>query len=227
METKIYGSCDRAIKAMDRQSLNDFGRLKMAKWDEINIVRTVQELYRKSAQYAERQYFEVAFEAYILGLIMCGEDAGTAHKKAWDAITGNWVRGILEETDFVTLYRFDTETERKAQRLIEALSAIAENRVQAGQTATNRNLEIDKALRSWTGQLAQYAINVTDYAVIQAFEDAGAEGAFWVTAEDERVCVECRRMNGKWFPVDAIPAKPHLRCRCTLRPGDNPDRDAD
>lgn len=227
METKIYGPCDRAIKAMDRQSLQEFGRLKMAKWDEINLIRTVQEVYRKSAQYAERQYFEVAFEAYILGLIMCGENAGTAHKLAWNAITNDWIRDILEETDFVTLYRFDTETERKAQRLAEALAAVAENRVQPGEPATNRNLEIDKALRHWTGQLAQYAINVTDYAVIQAFEDAGEEGAFWVTAKDERVCGECRRFNGQWFPIDAIPAKPHWRCRCTLRPGKNPDRDAD
>lgn len=227
MATNIYGPCDRAIRSMNRYNVNEFGKLKMAKWDEINVVRTVKETYRKSAKYAERQYFEIGFEAYILGLILCGEDAAEAHKKAWNAITNEWVRDILEDTDFVTMYRFDTETERKAERLIEALSAVAENRVQAGQPATSRNQEIEKALRLWAKQLGQYAINVTDYAVIQAFKDAGAEGAFWVTAKDERVCGECRRFDGRWFPIDAVPAKPHWGCRCRLRPGENPDKDED
>lgn len=217
MATNIYGPCDRAIRAMDRYNVREFGRLKTAKWDEINVIRTVQEVYRKAAQYAERQYFEVAFEAYILGLILCGEDAGTAHKRAWNAITNDWIRGILEETDFVTLYRFDTETERKAQRLTEALAAVAENRVRPGEPATNRSLEIDKALRLWTGQLAQYAINATDYAVIQAFEDAGVKRVKWVTKHDERVCPDCRPRDGRIYDMDEVPTK-HWNCRCEIVP---------
>ena len=110
---------------------------------------------------------------------------------------------MLEETDFVTLYRFDNEVERKAQRLAEALSA------------TDRwNDEIDKALRYWTLQVGQYAINAVDRARLQAFKDAGVKRVRWNTEKDERVCNECNALDGKVFDIDDAPAKMHIRCRC-------------
>ena len=201
-----YGACDKAIKGMNRQNVEAFGRLKMADWDEINIIRTVLTVYRTSARKARRRYYEVAFESYLLMCIMCGEEPKKAQRMAEKAITDEWVDGVLSDTDFVTLYRFDSETERKAYRLAEAL-----------EVPENRNAEIDKALRLWSRQLGQYAINFTDYAMIMAMQDEGIEYVEWVDMHDERVCSECRSRNGKVYRIDEIPAK-HWGCRCRLRP---------
>ena len=206
-KVEYYKACDEAIQAMNRSNLELFGRLKMAKWDEINVIREVRTVYRKSAREARRRYYEVAFEAYLLMCALCDIEPKKAHRMAEKAITDEWVDGILKEPDLVTLYSFDSEADRKAYRLAETL-----------EVAPDRSAEIDKALRFWSRQLGQYAINFTDYAMVQAMDDAGIEYAEWVTMHDERVCAECGPMDGNIYKIDEVPPKPHINCRCRLRP---------
>ena len=203
----VYAACDKAIKAMDRENLEAFGRLKMAKFDELNIIRTVKSVYTASAKRAKKRYYEVAFEAYLIAMAMCEEEPKKAHVMAEKAITEVWIEKILADTDFVTLYRFDTEMERKAYRLAEAL-----------EVSNERDFEINKALRFWSQQLGQYAINMTDYAVLQAFADAGVEKVMWVSEHDNRVCNECHSYDGQVFEIDELPVKPHWGCRCHYIP---------
>ena len=59
---------------------------------------------------------------------------------------------------------------------------------------------------------------MTDYAVLQAFADAGVEEAEWVTSEDERVCSRCAEMDGNVYRIENYPSKPHPKCRCTAKP---------
>ena len=221
MEAGIYGPCDRAIKVMNRSNLKAFGQLKMADFDNLNVISTVKKVYRKAAKEAEKHYFEIAYEAYILGLVMCGVDVKKAGRMADKAITKEWVDDVLTQTDFVTLYRFDTETERKAERLIETI-AVTDDVSGRGDArrniVINRDAQIDQALNLWVNQLSQYAINMTDYAVLNAFDDAGIEEAEWVTAGDEKTCSRCASMDGKKYPLVNFPSKPHPRCRCTARP---------
>lgn len=202
----IYEPCDRAIRALNREMVEDFGRLKLTKWDELNVVRKVTELYRKSAQKARKRYYEVAFEAYVLILLWNGTEPQKAHSMAEKAITEKWVDAILEEPDLLTLYAFNAETERKAQKLAETLSV-----------AQAKDLEIDRAMRAWSKHVAQYAINFTDYAAIQAFDDAGIDEVEWVTQKDEKVCSECGPLDGKIFRLEDVPVKPHWGCRCFWR----------
>lgn len=221
MDVGIYEPCDRAIQEMNRQNLKAFGKLKLADFDRLNVIRTVKQVYRKAAKEAEKKYFEVAYEAYILGLIMCEVDVKKTAKMADKAITAEWVDDILTQTDFVTLYRFDTEAERKAERLVEAIAVAEDVEGRGDQKRSmyiNRDAQIDQALKMWTKQLGQYAINVTDYAVLQAFEDAGVQEAEWVCARDEKVCSSCRGMHGKRYKLSEFPSKPHINCRCTARP---------
>ena len=206
-ELNYYEPCDKAIKAMDRESVEAFGQLKMAKWDRVNIIRTVVTVYRTSVKKARRRYYEVAFEAYILAMLMLGENVQEAQEMADEAITMKWVDGILDQTDFVTLYRFSSEAERKAYRLAEQL-----------EVSTDRNRLIDRALKDWSRQLGQYAIQFTDEAVVQAFKDAGVERVQWLTEEDERTCRSCNELHGMEFPIGEIPPKPHYGCRCMLKP---------
>lgn len=202
-----YAPCDVAIKAMNKEIVEDFGRLKMSKWDEVNIIRTVATVYRTEVKKARKRYWEVAYEAYILGMILLEIEGDRARRMADKSITMEWVDRILDETNFVTLYRFNSETERKAYRLAEQL-----------EVGPDRNRLIDKAMKDWSRQIGQYAINFTDYAVIQAFTDAGIERVEWVTEKDERTCHFCGALDGQEFPIDEIPPKPHYGCRCRLKP---------
>lgn len=205
-DVNVYAPCDKAIRSMNRWNLEEFGKLKMASWDDVNIIRTVVSVYRKSAKRARKRYKKVAFDAFLIGLALCGIVGEKAEKMAQKAVTDEWVDKVLTETDFVTLYRFDAEAERKAYRLAEAL-----------EVTPDRNAEIDKALKVWSKQLGQYAINFTDYAMLMAYADAGVEYIRWVTQKDERVCGECASYDEEVFRIDEIPTK-HWGCRCDWVP---------
>ena len=227
-EIDYYGPADKAIALMNRDNLRAFGRLKMANFDRVNIIQEVLRLYREQAKKAKKRYREIGIEAYLLGLMMIddGLRGSKAMRKAKKAITDGWIEMLMSETDFVTLYRFNSETERKAQRLIEALSIvgeIAKGREPWQNPKETRNTLIDQALRAWSKQLGQYAINVTDAAVIQALDDAGVGWVQWLTEHDNRVCTDCHQLDGRVFRINEVPAKPHWNCRCRLAPARNPE----
>lgn len=203
----IYDAADKAIRAMNRQNLKEFNKLKLAKLDELNVVRMVNKTYDDSVRMAERRYYEIAFEAFIVAMLEAKVANRDATRMAEDTITNDWILDMLEEVDPVTLYAFLPETERKKQRLIEALAV-----------AHNRNVEIDKALRYWTRQVGQYADNSVFRARLEAFRRAGIEQVIWVTQEDDRVCEDCEPLDGQIFDVDNVPDPPHYGCRCRLIP---------
>ena len=202
----IYEAADNAIRQMNRRNLKAFDRLKLMKRDELHIIREVSTVYDDSAKDARTRYYEIATEAYIIAMIQAHKTNAEATRMVDKDITMDWIEEYLEETDYVTLYRFDTETERKKQRMIEALAATQE-----------WDKEIDKALRYWTLQVGQYAINITDRARLLAFKRAGIKRVKWVTKHDERVCGVCDERDEKIFDIDKVPTK-HINCRCHLLP---------
>ena len=220
---------------MNREIVRDFGTLRMAKFDEVNVIRDVNSVYRKQRRKARSHYYEMAMEAFLLALYLCGIDGKKAQKMADDLITLAWVDTILGEVSPVTKYRFDTETERKAQRLAEALIG-ADTAVPAGEpekggkqtgvsggggrkpTGLGPGVEIDKAMRDWSRQVGQESIEITDAAVMEAYEEAGVARGMWVTERDQRVCSDCHQLDGKVFPLADIPTKPHWNCRCRIVP---------
>lgn len=206
-KVNYYEACDKAIKAINKELVDDFARLKLVKFDQISVIREVTVLYQAIIKRAKKRYYGIAFEAYVLGMMICGENSQKAHQKAEKAINMGWVEEKLNQTDFVTLYRFYSETERKVYKLAETL-----------EVSPNRNREIDKAMRYLSQQLGQYCINFTDYAIQKAYEDYGVEYVEWVSEKDNRVCNECYAMNGQLFPIREIPRKPHWGCRCKLKP---------
>ena len=105
-KVNIYGPCDRVIQYMNRWNLREFGKLKVAKWDELNIIRTVTELYKRSTQQARKQYFEEAFEVYLLLLETCDIRGRKANGMAEKAITAEWVDRKLNEVDPVTEFKY-------------------------------------------------------------------------------------------------------------------------
>ena len=203
----VYERTDRAVKAINRYNLERFGRLKMAKFDELNVIREVTATYQDSMQMVRKKLRKAAEEDFIFFLMLCRWDELEATQKAKETQWAAWVDELMQQVDPATRYRFDLEEERKQARLIESLA------IPLGQQA-----EVDKGLRLWTKQIAQFAIYVTDSAAKEAFEAAGVDEAMWNTEQDDRVCEECDEREGNIYKIGQIPDKPHRGCRCWLTP---------
>lgn len=238
----MYEYADRQIKEINRRNLHSFDKLKTLKFDDLNVFRYVTTVYEDSIRFCKKRYRWIAMDAYIIALLLirdlrekqAREDKARAEKAAEEEksaekrkakvdadgmtkakaeklaekrISEQWLDDMLNEADPVTMYRFDSEAERKKSRLVEALIA-----------AHNKAKEIDKALRLWTLQTAHYADKSVDTATLAAYMDAGVEKVEWVTMDDIKVCPECEARDGKIYPIDKVPPKPHIRCRCELHP---------
>lgn len=203
----MFEYADKAIRDMNRRNIKSFRRLRQLKFDELNILGEVTDVYDKIARVARKWYLEIARHAYIAALIALGESEREAKEAASEEITEDYIIEMLDEYDPVTLYQFMPEIERKKQRLIEAL--IASHKKQS---------EIDKALRYLTLQLSQYADKAELEATLQAYKDAGIKKVRWITQEDEKVCGTCAPRDGKVYDIDDVPERPHYRCRCELQP---------
>lgn len=200
----MYEYTDKAIAQLNRKYIKLFRKLSVMPFDELNIIQTVTATYDTAATLAVNKYVQIAIRAYTAALALV---FGAAAKAVTTDIDADWVLDYLEETDPVTLYKFFPEVDRKKQRLIEALAA-----------TTKRKAEIDKALRYWTLQSSQYAIEITDAATLKAYKDAGAKKVRWVTEDDDRVCKTCGPRHNKVYDIDKVPSKPHFNCRCALMP---------
>ena len=67
-------------------------------------------------------------------------------------------------------------------------------------------------------QSSQYAQDVADTMETEVYKAASIPRVMWVTERDNRVCEECRERDGKIYPLDNVPPKPHYHCRCRIKP---------
>lgn len=198
---------DRVIKDMNRRNLRAFDRLKLLKFDEMNVFRSVSKVYDDSVTLAKKRYLQIAREAFEAALILCGMKPEKAEEQAEETIMDDWILDMMEDYDPVTLYQFLPEAERKKQRLVEALIA-----------SHNKGEQVDKALRLWTLQIAHYADRSVVDATVEGYKEAGVKKVRWVAVEDEKVCPVCAKRDGKIYAIGKIPARPHYHCRCVLEP---------
>ena len=202
-----FDYADQAIRDMNKRNLRLFDKLKMLKFDELNVLSRVGETYDESIRIAKRRYLMIAREAFIEAMLLLGHDKERAEKEAEDSITEDWLLDMLEDYDPTTLYQFLPEAERKKQRLVEALIASHDS----GQ-------EIERALRLWTRQIASYADRSVIDGTVGGYKEAGVEMVRWVAVEDEKTCPECKKLDGQVFSISEIPPRPHYHCRCVLEP---------
>lgn len=159
-------------------------------------MRSVSDVYKKSAKLAKESYIDLAIWYYqdVTG-------KNLTKKEAEDI-----VEEMLVAYDSVTLYVFNHEVERKKARLFEA--------IMSGQ---NKNKQIQKNFRLWVLQSSQFCDNITDNIIIKAYKDIGIKKVRWITENDERVCTVCNKRNGKIYNIDNVPKKTHYNCRCYLQ----------
>lgn len=187
-----YSATDKTIAYLNKQ----YGKLfrSVTAFDELNVIQASHEVY-------DRVYNLVKREAERL--------SETVYKKHRDAEVQSefnpvaWVALLVLAYNPVTKYVFENEIERKRARFAESVIA-----------SDAPAEEIALAKRLLAGMNAQFLDDLTHETMIQAFKDNGTKRVRWITSPDDRRCKRCASMHNKIYPIDNIPAKPHIHCRC-------------
>ena len=191
----MYEKTDRIITILNRILINSFRKLKtLASFDKLNVIRDVNDMYEKVLSFAIKNYKKLA--AYYYG-------EATNGKKIKD----DWVDEYLAEYNPLTKYIFVPELERKKGRLIEIVA-----------NSDTKTKDIDASLRLWSKMFTQYAEDITFNVTIQGYKDIGVKKVIWQTENDTRVCPVCQERDGRVFDIDKVPDKPHIGCRCWVKP---------
>jgi SPP1 gp7 family putative phage head morphogenesis protein len=193
-----YDNTDKTIKYLNKKFLSIFSKAKsnLVAADELNVISASVEMYSELDGITRTALLQLAQKTY----------ADTKGKRSKE-IGNEWLLLILENYDAVTKYVYVNEIDRKRARFEESVIA-SENINEATKTA----------LRLWSSMAAQYAVTVTDEAVLSAYRDMGIRRVKWLTVADERRCNICKGRHGKIYNIDEIPPKPHWNCRCYLVP---------
>lgn len=214
----IYRHADRGLKRLYKYVEAAFQNTALlTRWDELNVLRTVSDLYDRIDAFSREEYLAIAKRAYedakdeILAILPDRE-------KRFTDVDMLFIVALFTRYDRVTEYRYDREWERKRDRLTESVLAVIQAQEMAGNHNTNEiRAALQRAVNLMERQMRQMADTVTDEARNQAFVDAGVDRVMWNTRHDERVCVECDERDGKVYPIYAVPSK-HRRCRCYTTP---------
>lgn len=170
--------------------------MSLAKFDELNVLRTAEDLYKD----LDRDFRDV-----MLALAVAVYRETKPHGN--DEPDRKWLLALLSEPDPVTGYAYINEVNRKREYLAESLAA-----------SSNREAALRKAMSYWARMTAQYADIVTGEAMLRAFSDAGVDRVQWYTREDERVCKVCGKRHERIYSIRRIPPRPHWGCRCWWEP---------
>ena len=195
----MYEYADKVIRYLNRRYVRIFNKLKrktrsLAKLDEITVLGYVTEAYTELNEITTPMLIKVAQKAY--------KDVNRD-----GTLTEMWVMGYLNIFNPTSTYIYTKDAERKKYRSYEAIMS------------KNAKVEaFELAKRYWAKMVAEYAIEITDAATLQAYKDTGVKKVVWVTEEDDRVCHTCRGREGKIYDIGKIPSKPHLGCRCYYLP---------
>lgn len=208
-----YKRTDRAIRALNKRYIQLFEQLRgLMAFDELNVLGKVKQIYTELASVTEDTYVTLMGQVYddMWVWLIANGWAEEADKPSRSPFTRSSVRAILEQYDPVTKYVYKHEIERKQARCAESIISSA--------NAAERGAQIDTAMRLFAKMAAQYAVELTDESMLQAYRDANVDQVIWVTVKDERRCKVCRDRDGRVYPVNAVPPKPHYNCRCYLLP---------
>lgn len=187
-----YSKTDKTIAYLNKQYARLFRRV--AGFDELNVIPVSHEIYDSVYELVKQEAARLSKSVY------------RSYKRSdnqTDFDPAAFILVLLLAYNPVTKYVFENEIERKRARFAESLIA--------SETPAE---DLALAKRLLAGMNAQFMDDVTHETVIQAYMDNGTTEVRWVTSPDDRRCKECASMHGKIYPIDRIPTKPHIHCRC-------------
>ena len=200
MPKNFYETTDKAIELLNRRATKRFEDAKdeaaQDGFDELSVLEVTRTLYQDLARDNQEIFLELAQERY--------QEAEPHGEEPPDLA---WLLALLAAYNAVTKVIYDNDVDRKMQYTTEGINS-----------STAKVTEFRRGLHYWADLTSTYAEIVTDESTLKAYRDAGVRRVRWVTAGDEKVCETCRERNGKVYSINAIPPKPHRRCRCIFQP---------
>lgn len=193
----MYEYTDKILVIMRKQFIRIFNKYRsQLKIDELNVLNGSKAMYDELEEIAELYFLRIAQRYYK-----------NYAKNSHTDIDRDWLLDMLEDYEPTVEYVYLHEVERKKARFAESLIA-----------SKDKKKAFDTALRYWNDMTTQFAVLITDKAVVTAHKDNGVSRVRWYTVQDERRCAKCKKLHGKVFNIDKIPPKPHWRCRCYIIP---------
>ena len=210
----MYRQADKLLEQLKKLIRREFNRLGILGFDELNVSRVTSETHELFVRLMAEN-----LKRYVLAAQKSSKDAkGLAVASGYDdkEITipdEAWVMAFLAAYNFVSGYLYEQEAERKRLRLAEQMLTAKEY-----QSRTQYNDSVRRSANLWWTQTAHYMLDIVDRARLDTFEEMGVEKIEWVTNIDGKECKVCRDRNGKIYPIDNVPPKPHRNCRCQDKP---------
>lgn len=201
---------DRRKKKLQQKIKDEFNRLGVMGYDELNVVRVRQytkEMYDRMSKMAEQEFYEMALFAYRQTF----KDADRQDEED-DLDDGYIYYEVLNRYNPVTGYKFKSETERKMMRLNEQILTAKEYN---DRNMFNESLKRGASL--WWTQIAEFGIFSCDQASKSALDEMHIKRVQWVAEHDEKTCSTCMDRDGQIYLLADVPPKVHYNCRCTLR----------
>ena len=191
----------------------EFIRFTIVGFDELNVPMAkdlTKAAYQRLWNANMRDFRRIAREGRDFAKGMLTE---SEKKRISDLDLALIIAFVLTNYNIVTGYRYDSEWERKRMRYTEILLGAKEsNDRQTLNEMSKKNAGLI------IGQSMQGAIDIEDEAMKRVYKKAGIKKVKWVTEHDPKVCTECRLRDGHIYPIDRVPPKPHLNCRCHIIP---------
>lgn len=183
-------------------------KLRTLKFDDLNVMQQVDALYEEIEILCCEYYRLLYVERF--GEMWFWLKNKEPEEDEVDDLAELYITRILNIPHAVTHYAFHSELVRKRDKCKEAITSVP--------TKTQKQLELEKAIRYVTQQAGFYMDITEDEADLQALTDAGVKKVRWITYGDDRVCETCEELDGTVWDIDNVPTKPHPRCRCYLIP---------
>ena len=156
------------------------------------MISSIKELYKELDNDNRDVFLQLAQEQY---------KAVEPHGK--NPPDKEWLAALLLAYNATMLYVYDSEVLRKRDRLAEAINS-----------TTAKATEIRKGLTYWSRMTQWFSVDVSDEATLKSFSDSGVKKVKWNTNLDGKECKICRERDGKIYPINNVPPKPHPNCRC-------------
>ena len=208
-----YRELTKFKNELQRRLKKEFVRFTITGFDELNVQTTrnrTEQAYDRIDSFNRRYFMRIAREGrdFAKGLLLPNE-----LKRLSEFEIAALIALVMSEYNIVTGYRYDTEWERKRMRYAEGILAAKEaNDRRYLQEISKKNANL--LLR----QSMQAGIDIEDEAIKETLKEAGISEVVWVTEHDTKVCTECRLRDGKRYKIDEVPPKPHINCRCYIKP---------
>lgn len=210
----MYETADRLIAILDKKLRRYINRLDVTGFSELNalvIQRETTELIKKLLADNKEAFKKIAEDAIAEAAADIENLTGEQAKRV--KADDKYVDEILNQYNEITGYLYYPEADRKRARLSEALIVAL---MLLDRAKYHDNLR--KFANLWHTQTVQYEITITDETRTDVFKKNGIRKVKWNAEHDEKTCKVCRERDGKIYPIDKVPAKPHYNCRCWLTP---------